>query len=681
MDKRTVLVHAMCLASVLGLVISTTASVPVPVSSDVRIEYRSRLGAVDRSLRLLFTSSSQALNEYNSLNAEFDARGESVRALLEADPSVHIDRGLFCQLYDEASRSHTYIGKAIDQFQTAITLLGSEPPSPPGTGTDDQSSDRSLLVWSIACWRSRRSFAMKRLTKLLLFASKEPVEMSLAAAKRYQSVTAEEYASAQQRTPPAIDRSRAVPVPVPVNPLPDLYWHFLGAAAGANRSSHALVPSGLPPDWPALDSPALDAVEALCNHALIRIRTRNYDTAIDLLKRAHSIVPDHPFVSLHLALSYKLVGRPTESLALFQSVFQTDELPASASDVLDIYGQPKSVDVMKPIPSFPSTSPLESTLGSKSWPLGRGRSADYRIHNHRAYTEYLGLLRSEAVGLFASYAPDSLVSRLEAAAVTHRVWPSAAQQPINPIILNPPLRAKPFWSVNELSVELQSYVSVLEQNWKVIRSEVMPETKPDASSSGNQKKRESESVPLSSKFVAQTEVSLPAGQNWKQLVLWHKGQKHTAYCERQFKRVCKLLAVHLPEATGNFGGFIKFSALTAGTHVPAHFGPHNARLRLHLGVVVPPDGTAIRINSSSSIDTWHDGRVLIIDDSFRHEVWYDHPIASPHTQPGETAVTAPPPPARIILIVDAWHPDLPDRFRRDSSLGMLHPAINFDYYF
>lgn len=81
-----------------------------------------------------------------------------------------------------------------------------------------------------------------------------------------------------------------------------------------------------------------------------------------------------------------------------------------------------------------------------------------------------------------------------------------------------------------------------------------------------------------------------------------------------------------------------FSILQPGTHICAHCGPGNFRLRLHLGLHVP-DSDACRIRCADQTRQWREGKVLVLDDSFEHEVW--------------NAAPAP----RAVLCVDIWHPD------------------------
>lgn len=84
-------------------------------------------------------------------------------------------------------------------------------------------------------------------------------------------------------------------------------------------------------------------------------------------------------------------------------------------------------------------------------------------------------------------------------------------------------------------------------------------------------------------------------------------------------------------------GLVYFSVLAPGTHIIPHCGPTNTRLRCHLGLVVP-DGCRIRVGDE--VRGWEEGRCIVFDDSFEHEVWNDG-LES-----------------RVVLILDVWHPDL-----------------------
>lgn len=66
-----------------------------------------------------------------------------------------------------------------------------------------------------------------------------------------------------------------------------------------------------------------------------------------------------------------------------------------------------------------------------------------------------------------------------------------------------------------------------------------------------------------------------------------------------------------------------FSILAPGKHIPAHRGAYNGVLRLHLGLIVPEPREQCRIRIGEQICTWQEGKALIFDDTFNHEVWND----------------------------------------------------------
>ena len=81
-----------------------------------------------------------------------------------------------------------------------------------------------------------------------------------------------------------------------------------------------------------------------------------------------------------------------------------------------------------------------------------------------------------------------------------------------------------------------------------------------------------------------------------------------------------------------------FSVMEPGTHLPAHRGPYNGLLRLHLGLVIPEPREQLGIRVERQVCRWDFGRALIFDDAYEHEAWN-------HT--GET---------RVVLFVDFVKP-------------------------
>jgi len=65
------------------------------------------------------------------------------------------------------------------------------------------------------------------------------------------------------------------------------------------------------------------------------------------------------------------------------------------------------------------------------------------------------------------------------------------------------------------------------------------------------------------------------------------------------------------------------SILSPGKHILDHRGPYKGVLRYHLGLVVPEDAEACRIRVGEDIRHWEEGRSMVFDDTFNHEVWND----------------------------------------------------------
>ncbi|CAL8313052.1 unnamed protein product [Merluccius merluccius] len=187
------------------------------------------------------------------------------------------------------------------------------------------------------------------------------------------------------------------------------------------------------------------------------------------------------------------------------------------------------------------------------------------------------------------------------------------------------LKAQPWWTPKETGYT--ELVKTLERGWKTIREEVLAVM--------DQK---------TGLFVPEEENLRETGE-WGQYTLWQQGRRAGDAC-RSVPKTCSFLE-RFPEATNCKRGQIKFSVMQPGTHVWPHTGPTNCRLRMHLGLVIPKQGCRIRCTNQTR--EWEEGKVLIFDDSFEHEVWQE---ADSY---------------RLIMIVDVWHPELTAHQRQTLS--------------
>lgn len=91
-------------------------------------------------------------------------------------------------------------------------------------------------------------------------------------------------------------------------------------------------------------------------------------------------------------------------------------------------------------------------------------------------------------------------------------------------------------------------------------------------------------------------------------------------CEENARRcpeTMKLLA-KIPGCTTAF-----FSILSPRKHIPHHRGPWAGVLRLHLGLQVPEPAHMCRIRIGDKFHAWTEGKCIVFDDTYNHEVWND----------------------------------------------------------
>ncbi|XP_041045841.1 aspartyl/asparaginyl beta-hydroxylase isoform X12 [Carcharodon carcharias] len=187
------------------------------------------------------------------------------------------------------------------------------------------------------------------------------------------------------------------------------------------------------------------------------------------------------------------------------------------------------------------------------------------------------------------------------------------------------LKAQPWWTTKETGYT--ELVKTLERNWKLIRDEGLAVMDKERG------------------FFLPEDENLREKGDWGQFTLWQQGRRTEKSC-KQVPKTCALFE-KFPESTGCKRGQIKYSVMHPGTHVWPHTGPTNCRLRMHLGLVIPKQGCKIRCANDTR--EWKEGKVIIFDDSFEHEVWQDANSF------------------RLIFIVDVWHPELTPHQRRTLS--------------
>jgi aspartyl/asparaginyl beta-hydroxylase (cupin superfamily) len=121
-------------------------------------------------------------------------------------------------------------------------------------------------------------------------------------------------------------------------------------------------------------------------------------------------------------------------------------------------------------------------------------------------------------------------------------------------------------------------------------------------------------------------------RRWSVYYLWHEGvamARHLARCPRTVAALGEW-----PRWDAK-GPTVLFSVLDAKTRIPPHVGVYNARLTVHLPLIIPA-GCGLRVGAERR--EWTPGKAVVFDDAIEHEAWNDSDVP------------------RAVLIFDTWNP-------------------------
>jgi beta-hydroxylase len=116
--------------------------------------------------------------------------------------------------------------------------------------------------------------------------------------------------------------------------------------------------------------------------------------------------------------------------------------------------------------------------------------------------------------------------------------------------------------------------------------------------------------------ISPDQYRIAKARNWKTFILYGFGQKLAKNCEHAPRTAAALAKVPNLQTAW-------FSILAPGYHIPAHTGVTKGILRAHLGLIIPKDRERCRIRVGDQVHAWGEGELIVIDDTFDHEVWND----------------------------------------------------------
>jgi ornithine lipid ester-linked acyl 2-hydroxylase len=147
------------------------------------------------------------------------------------------------------------------------------------------------------------------------------------------------------------------------------------------------------------------------------------------------------------------------------------------------------------------------------------------------------------------------------------------------------------------------WVTHIEANWEVIREELESVL------------ADHDALP-NFQDISKDQLEITDDDRWKTFFLYGYGFQSKLGTE-----MCPRTAALMREIPGMTTAM--FSILSPRKHILDHRGPYKGVLRYHLGLIVPREAEACRIRVGDDIRHWDEGKSIVFDDTFNHEVWND----------------------------------------------------------
>lgn len=337
-----------------------------------------------------------------------------------------------------------------------------------------------------------------------------------------------------------------------------------------------------------------------------------------LLERAALVDPQNPAIPLNLAFTYRAAGDSQNEMAALTHSLTIDPyfFPALLAKGMLLERSGSRRRAARTYKDVLTIAPPEDQLTGEMQQAMR-RAREVVEQNARALDDYLDA-RLEPVE--AQHAGEDLRRFAECRDIAVGSRKIFTQKPS--LLYFPRLPAIPFYNNTDFP-----WLKDLEAATGVIREELLNLLREDSDNF-----RPYVSHPDGAPIEQWAELN--NSMKWNALFLWKDGVRNEENC-RRCPRMAALLdtlpMIDLP----NFGPTVLFSMLEPHTHIPPHSSVTNARLVVHLPVIVPKD---CRFRVGNETRDWHEGEAWVFDDTLDHEAWNDSDEK------------------RVIVMIDIWNP-------------------------
>jgi ornithine lipid ester-linked acyl 2-hydroxylase len=147
------------------------------------------------------------------------------------------------------------------------------------------------------------------------------------------------------------------------------------------------------------------------------------------------------------------------------------------------------------------------------------------------------------------------------------------------------------------------WIAQIEANWQTIREEA-------------ERLLDDREALANFQDISKDQIEITDDDRWKTFFLYGYGFEAKLGIE-----MCPRTAALMREIPGMTTAM--FSILSPRKHILDHRGPYKGVLRYHLGLIVPREKEACRIRVGEDIRHWEEGKSMVFDDTFNHEVWND----------------------------------------------------------
>ncbi|MGQ0801366.1 MAG: aspartyl/asparaginyl beta-hydroxylase domain-containing protein [Pseudomarimonas sp.] len=358
--------------------------------------------------------------------------------------------------------------------------------------------------------------------------------------------------------------------------------------------------------------------QALHSLGIHAYRRGHLDDALLALRAAQRVTPDDPMLLLSISVVLRDQANHRQELAALDAALAIDPylLPAllAKGACLERLGQPKAAVAWY-------RNALKAAPPEPHWPAAlRGQLLHARALSQKLGNELAAFLADRIGGRLDTLAPLEAQRFREAGAIL-----SGQSQPYTSQCSQlhvPRLPAIPFYErerfawVETLEASTTAITAELSALWQREQQEFKPYIAYAPGAPVNQWQELNHST------------------RWSSYFLWRNGEpqaEHLAGCPHT---KAALDAVEMADIGGLCPNAM-FSALAPRTRIPPHSGETNARVIVHLPLIVPAH---CRYRVGFEQRRWTVGEVLIFDDSIEHEAINDSDEL------------------RVVLIFDVWNP-------------------------